>query len=521
MSEEKKKRNKIIGISIGILVVLLVVISSTYAYWQITKSQNGSNDIIAACLDIDMQSVDGTFGLNPAWPISDSEGMQLEGYTFTVTNNCEEDVNYVIGIDSLEVSGASYLDYNNIKISVDNTPAIIYGEEEDIEHIEENDPYQIRDSKKLYTATVKGKVGEELGVNTHNVKVWINSESSVEEQSKVFSGRMFITGGQKIDNDKPLAKLIATGDISKTEECDVINYTWTCTPLENHNNDVKYSLYSDGTLNIYGTGDIKTGEEIEDEFNPLMEQIIKDYATQNNITLSDDIIVSIDSSYPTVMYIMAAISEDPEIIKHLSEGQFDTFDQLLTVLPEANANMMLSIQEKLANFPKEIKVNISDGITSIGEAAFHFTPLKSISIASSVKEIKHKAFGMSYIENIELPEGLEIIGIGSFQQASIVNKLKLPSTLNTIKGDAFYNLTVKTFELPNNGILAENRDISVFATKSIDELIIPQNVIKIHENVFNGEDFSNTIVKLYGSERTIEGLDLTQFKEVIWNYEGE
>ena len=85
MSEEKKKKNKLIGISIGILVVLLVVVSSTYAYWQITKSQDGSNDIIAACLDIDMQSVDGTFGLDPAWPLSDDEGMNLKGYTFRFT----------------------------------------------------------------------------------------------------------------------------------------------------------------------------------------------------------------------------------------------------------------------------------------------------------------------------------------------------------------------------------------------------------------------------------------------------
>ena len=201
MSEEKKKRNKIIGISIGILVVLLVVISSTYAYWQITKSQNGSNDIIAACLDIDMESVDGTFGLNPAWPISDEEGMNLTGYTFKVTNNCEEDVAYVIGMDSLEVSGASYLSYDSIKVSIDNNNAIIYGEEEDIEHIEENDPYIIRDSKKIATSVVKS--GQP---NIHNVKVWINSESPVEEQSKVFSGRMFITGGQKIVNDKPLVQ---------------------------------------------------------------------------------------------------------------------------------------------------------------------------------------------------------------------------------------------------------------------------------------------------------------------------
>ena len=82
--KDNKTKNKIIGISIGILVVLLVVISSTYAYWQITKSQEGSNDIIAACLDIDMESVDGTFALNPAWPLSDDEGKLLEGYTFKV-----------------------------------------------------------------------------------------------------------------------------------------------------------------------------------------------------------------------------------------------------------------------------------------------------------------------------------------------------------------------------------------------------------------------------------------------------
>ena len=155
MSEEKKKRNKIIGISIGILVVLLVVISSTYAYWQITKSQNGSNDIIAACLDIDMQSVDGTFGLNPAWPISDTEGMNLKGYTFKVTNNCEEDVNYIIGMDSLEVNGVDYLDYNSIKVSIDDSASMIYGNKETIDHIEENDQYTIRTSKKIATSTVR------------------------------------------------------------------------------------------------------------------------------------------------------------------------------------------------------------------------------------------------------------------------------------------------------------------------------------------------------------------------------
>ena len=126
MSEKQKKKNKIIGISIGILVVLVIVVSSTYAYWQITRSQEGSNDIIAACLDIDMESVGGTFGIDPAWPISDTNGMNQEGYTFKVTNNCEEDVSYIIGMDSLEVPGKEYISYESIKLSIDNnTPFLL------------------------------------------------------------------------------------------------------------------------------------------------------------------------------------------------------------------------------------------------------------------------------------------------------------------------------------------------------------------------------------------------------------
>ena len=52
--KDNKNKNKIIVISIGILVILLVVISSTYAYWQITRSQNDPNSIIAACLDFNV-----------------------------------------------------------------------------------------------------------------------------------------------------------------------------------------------------------------------------------------------------------------------------------------------------------------------------------------------------------------------------------------------------------------------------------------------------------------------------------
>ena len=82
---KQNKRNKIIGLSIGILIVLIIVVSSTYAYWQITKSQKDPNSIVAACLDFNVDFPVGITQEN-SWPISDNEGMDLDGYTLTITN---------------------------------------------------------------------------------------------------------------------------------------------------------------------------------------------------------------------------------------------------------------------------------------------------------------------------------------------------------------------------------------------------------------------------------------------------
>ena len=83
------KKNKIIGLSIGILIVLIIVVSSTYAYWQITRTQETPNDIVAACLSLDLNDASEEnkgIDLDSAWPISDEEAQTLTGYTFTVTN---------------------------------------------------------------------------------------------------------------------------------------------------------------------------------------------------------------------------------------------------------------------------------------------------------------------------------------------------------------------------------------------------------------------------------------------------
>ena len=143
---DKNKRNKIIGLSLGILVVLIIVVSSTYAYWQITKTQKTPNDIVAACLNLDLKdaSAENTgINLDSAWPISDEEGKTLTGYSFTVTHNCNEEINYIVGLNRVEEE--NYLQDSSIKLQLDDNSTFLYSDLSDVEYVDpDNTEYTAR-----------------------------------------------------------------------------------------------------------------------------------------------------------------------------------------------------------------------------------------------------------------------------------------------------------------------------------------------------------------------------------------
>ena len=128
----KEKKKKIIILSIAIVAVIAIIAGSTYAYWQITRTQTTPNDIVAACLDITMQNETGTFGLDKAWPISDAEGEALTGYTFEVKNNCDENVNYIVGLNSVEGSSDNYLAYSSLRLKLDDKESSLISDFGDI-----------------------------------------------------------------------------------------------------------------------------------------------------------------------------------------------------------------------------------------------------------------------------------------------------------------------------------------------------------------------------------------------------
>ena len=267
---EKNKRNKIIGLSIGILIVLIIVVSSTYAYWQITKTQETPNDIVAACLDLNLEDKSAAIDLDSAWPISDEEGKKLTGYTFTVTNNCNEEINYIVGLNRVEEE--NHLQDSSIKLQLDDNSAFLYSDLSDVEYVDpDNTEYTARSSKQVSVETISAN-----GTNTHTIRVWVSDEAPVTEQSKKFLGQVFITGGQGIE--VPECFTIA-------ENGTITGYNYECgtevvVPAEINGIQVKTisaASFAEGNLEIYILEDNKM---VVYSPNPDYEDGITNFAKQ-------------------------------------------------------------------------------------------------------------------------------------------------------------------------------------------------------------------------------------------------
>ena len=124
---------------------------------------------------------------------------------------------------------------------------------------------------------------------------------------------------------------------------------------------------------------------------------------------------------------------------------------------------------------------VENGATSIGSSTFDgYTSLKSIKLASTVKSIGNNAFSNTGITSLDLPEGMESIGIGAFYNCEKMTELKLPESLTTLNNGAF--AFCKAVTLPNKitfiGALAFEE------CTGLTSITIPENVTEIRNQAF-------------------------------------
>ena len=235
-----KNKKTIIAI-ISIVVLLLVIIGVTYAYWLVTKTQTNSNIISSACLDITLDNEANDISLSSQYPMSDEDGMALTPYTFTVTNNCNTSIDYQVALESIG-DEATAIKASALKVALDTK-------------------YDLLSNKATVDPTISGAYaahrlsygtlsarGSEGSNVTHSLRIWIDENAPISEMNKTFQSKIRVTIGQGIKNpyvEGTMAyDILANNDEATTLSAAWVEGSWSA---ETYSSVSKYLNYWYGT----------------------------------------------------------------------------------------------------------------------------------------------------------------------------------------------------------------------------------------------------------------------------------
>lgn len=166
---------------ISIFVVVIVILSSSFAIYTAVEKSNDFNSITVGILRVDFfQDTANTLDLNDAYPISDELGLETEGYTFKISNTGNLNAKYKIRIvddtEKINSDGCStyLLNKSRIKVSVNNGTPIILETTNGSEYTVE-------------TSSISPDTTKE-----YSIKMWIDESSGNEVLGKHYHGKILV-----------------------------------------------------------------------------------------------------------------------------------------------------------------------------------------------------------------------------------------------------------------------------------------------------------------------------------------
>ena len=178
------KDKKITVIIISILIVIILLLGLTFAYFR--TELFGKEEIVkVGTLDLVLDETNEGISLESAIGLSDDKGMELESSTFKLINNGNKAVDYTIYLDDNNISDIDtriedkYLKYNLNKNGNDSGATLLT-------RIGAN-PNRVLDS-----GTIEGK-----STNEYSLNLWITDEVDGNYSGQVFSGKLRVEVSQE------------------------------------------------------------------------------------------------------------------------------------------------------------------------------------------------------------------------------------------------------------------------------------------------------------------------------------
>lgn len=137
-------------------------------------------------------------------------------------------------------------------------------------------------------------------------------------------------------------------------------------------------------------------------------------------------------------------------------------------------------REEFAFIQRE-EVELKDGIEVIGNSAFYYNGLKKLVLPNTLKRIEDKAFYYNRLTELFMPNTVEYIGESCFFQNSL-NNIKLSNILKIVSDMAFENNNLIVLDLPDSIIKVGTK---AFYNNEIEELKLSSNLKEIGQLAFS------------------------------------
>ncbi len=226
--KEKILNKKNIIILSSILIITILLLSGTYAFWTVSKHQNNQNNVASSCIELDFTENTDAITLEDAFPMIDEEGKNTKGFTFTLTNKCNNYVEYNINLESLNISDTAqdgYLSLKYLNAIIDNEPINTIGNYNIAPTLlGQKIAYDTRTLKSSYLAPV----GQNGSTKQHILRIWMDEDTPESEMEKVYEGKISIYG-LAIKPQNATTKIIALSKKSSEiidDETDDHNYRY-------------------------------------------------------------------------------------------------------------------------------------------------------------------------------------------------------------------------------------------------------------------------------------------------------
>lgn len=243
--------------------------------------------------------------------------------------------------------------------------------------------------------------------------------------------------------------------------------------------------------NRFGSNEIK-GVLYNFCFDEIKGEIYAEYILQDEIYELEEEVEYKDVTFPvrafggTEFHIDAETFTVPSYVTRIHTLDNITANEY--IFP--NTVEYIKLERLFFEFEGEFTVSFPEGLECYGTQdwvqTFKFSDLKSITIPEGARVLDDTFYSCRNLENVTLPESLEVIGENAFDSCKKLESITIPSNVKRIENGAFAqcnNLT--SLNLPD-GLEYIGNDV-FSGCDNLTEIIIPDSVTECHSG-FEGID---------------------------------